>query len=249
MVRLRQTIAIAALLTLGGLIVTSSRPGSIGVYQREALAFWLLLLPLAVTVVGLILGRYWSRWLALAGGIAVLPWAVAITFGPRYGIPLTRPAVALAASALLLWAMLGRGMFERYEGRVGDVNWRGPRMSLVRWTIICNIASILALYVFVAAYQYRIGWHLGLMAAPLFVLIVGVWLLAHQKTIGLLLVAAACILFVPAGAYFVWTEASYTGEAILFGAIFAPGVLTGWASLLAFSRPLLAALRGHGTLD
>jgi hypothetical protein len=249
MVRLRQTIAIACLLTLGGLIVTSDRPGSFGVYQREAIAFWLLLLPLAVTVIGLAFGRYWSRWLALAGGIAVLPWAIAMTFGPRYGLPLTRPVVALVASALLLRAMLGRAMFERYEGRVEDVNWSGPRMSLVRWTIVCNIASIQALYVFVAAYQYRIGWHIGLMAAPLFALIIGVWLLAHQKTIGLLLVAAACILFVPAGAYFVWTEASSTGEAILFGAIFAPGVLTGWASLLAFSRPLMAALRGHGTLD
>ena len=68
--------------------------------------------------------------------------------------------------------------------------------------------------------------------------LLGVLLLARRKTIGLLLVAGCCLAFVPAGGYFVWREAQYVGEAMLFAVAFAPGILTGWACLLVFGRPL-----------
>ena len=74
-------------------------------------------------------------------------------------------------------------------------------------------------------------------------LVVGVLLLGFQKTIGLLLVAVSCVLFVPAGTYFVWKEASYTGEVYLFAATFLPGVIAGWACLFAFGKPIWNALR------
>ena len=48
---------------------------------------------------------------------------------------------------------------------------------------------------------------------------------------------------VPAGGYFVWKEATYVAEAVLFGAVFLPGVLMGWVCLVAFGRPMLAMLR------
>lgn len=243
MVRARKAIAVAALAALGGLIVTTGLRGPGGTYERGAVAMWALLLPLAITMGGLAGNRYWARWLAIAAGIAVLPWAAAFTFGPRYGLPVTRPLVALIASLLLIGGASGAVMFDHYEGRASGMDWRGPRMSIVRWTVICNVASALGLYVFVAAYDYQMRWHHALLASLLLGLGTGVVLLAHQRTIGLLVVALCCVLFVPAGAEFVLTEASDAGETILFAVIFAPGVLTGWASLFAFSKPLWRALR------
>jgi hypothetical protein len=128
-------------------------------------------------------------------------------------------------------------MFERYEGRAAT-DWTGPRMGLVRWTIILNLASALELFLFVVAYRYTIGWHAAIPAGLLAGLLAGVLLLARQKTAGLLLVTLSCILFVPAGTFFVWREARHGGEVYLFAALFLPGVLAGWACLVAFARDL-----------
>ncbi len=238
MIEMRRTIGLVALGTLGALIVTSDPTGPSGTQDRFVLAMWLLLTPLVVTIGGLVRGAYWSRWMALAAGIAVLPWASVLASSPSYGMPVIRPTVALGASLVLLLSLSGRAMFERYEGGSTSVDWSGPRMTLVRWTIICNMASVLAFYLFVVAYDYRIEWHILIPGSLLLGLILGVLLLARQKTVGLLLIAICCVCFVPAGGYFVWTEASHVGEAILFGAIFFPGVLTGWASLFAFGKPM-----------
>lgn len=240
---LRKTLAVAALIVFAALIVTSNPRDPHGGYARLSVAMWLLLVPLAVTILGIIRQAYWGRWLALAAGVAVLPWASAVLIGPRYGMPVERPMLALGAALLLLSSLLGRSMFERYEARARSADWSAKRMALVRWTIVFNIASVLALYVFVAAYDYRIDWHLAIPASLLIGLLIGVVLLAHQRTIGLLLVALCCVLFVPAGSYFVWQEASYAAEAILFAAIFLPGVLCGWATLLAFSKAIWRYLR------
>jgi len=239
--RTRQTIAILALLSLGGLIVTLER-GSYGVDPRLVVATRLLLIPLGLTIVGLALEKFWSRWLALAGAIAVLPWALVLTFGLPRGAPLTQQTVALVASLVLLVSLSGRAMFERYEGHAAT-EWSGPRMGLVRWTIILNMASALGLFLFVVVYRYAIGWHVAIPAVLLAGLVAGVLLLARQKTVGLLLVALSCILFVPAGTFFVWQEASHTGEVYLFAAAFLPGIIAGWACLFAFGRPMWRALR------
>ena len=116
-------------------------------------------------------------------------------------------------------------------------------MALVRWTIICNMASVLGLYLFAVAYNYAVGWHVLIPASLLLGLLLAVLLLAHQKTGGVLQLAACCVLFVPSGSYFVWTEARYAGEAILFAVLFLPGVLTSWAVLLSFSRPMWRFLK------
>lgn len=240
--RARQTIAILALLSLGGLIVTLER-GSYGVDPRLVLATRLLLAPLGLTVIGLVMEKVWSRWLALAGAIAVLPWAVVLTFGMPRGAPLVQQTIALVASLLLLVSLPGRAMFERYEGNAAT-DWSGPGMGLVRWTIILNMASALGLVLFVVVYRYAIEWHVAIPAVLLGGLAVGVLLLARQMTAGLLLVAVSCILFVPAGAFFVWKEASHTGEIYLFAAAFLPGIIAGWACLVAFGGPMWRALRG-----
>ena len=191
--RARQTIAILALLSLGGLIVTLER-GSYGVDPRLVFATRLLLVPLGLTVIGLVMEKVWSRWLALAGAIAVLPWAVVLTFGMPRGAPLVQQTIALVASLLLLVSLSGRAMFERYEGNAAT-DWSGPDMGLVRWTIILNMASALGLLLFVVVYRYAIEWHVAIPAVLLAGLALGVLLLARQMTAGLLLVAVSCILF------------------------------------------------------
>lgn len=241
MILLRKIIAIGALLALGGLIVTLEG-GAYGVNPGLVVATKLLLVPLGAAVVGLALGRHWGRWLGLAAAVAVLPWALYLSFGLPSGVPLMQQTIALIASALLLVALPGRAMFEHYEGRTAT-DWSGARMGLVRWTLILNLASAVGLFVFVAVYRYRIEWHVAVPAALLVGLVVGVLLLARQKTVGLLLVALSCVLFVPAGVFFVWKESSWAGGAHIFAASFLPGVLAGWACLIAFGRPVWRALR------
>lgn len=242
MILLRKVIAIGALLALGGLIVTLER-GAYGVNPGLVVATRVLLVPLGVTIVGLALEKHWGRWMALAAAVAVLPWAIYLTFGLPPGVPLMQQTIALVASALLLVTLLGRSMFERYEGGRAPTDWSGPRMGLVRWTLILNLASSVGLFVFVAVYRYRIEWHVAVPAVLLLGLLAGVLLLARQKTAGLLLVALSCVLFVPAGAFFVWKESSWAGGAHIFAASFLPGVLAGWACLIVFGRPVWQALR------
>ncbi len=242
MITIRKTLALAALLTLAGLIVLSDARSPGGSEDRWVVSFWGFLPLLLVSMVGLVRGRAWARWLGLAGGIAVLPWAMALLLKP-YGLSAVRPATALAAALVLIASLIGRSMFDEFEGRATRVDWRGRGMSLIRWTIVLNLASVLALYLFVVAVQYRHAWHLAIPAATLVGLVAGVLLLAYQKTGGLLLVALCCVAFVPAGAYFVSREASSQEEAVLFAIVFLPGVLMGWASLLRFGRPILRYLR------
>lgn len=241
MVLIRKIVAILALAALGGLIVTLER-GSYGVNPRLVVITRVLLLPLVLTMIGLAREKAWSRWLALAGAVAVLPWALVLTFGLPGGVPLRQQTIALVASLLLLVSLPGRAMFERFEGKA-RMDWSGPRMALVRWTIILNVASVLGLFLFVALYRYSIEWHVAIPAVLLFGLVAGVLFLGLQKTIGLFLVAVSCVMFVPAGTYFVWREASHTGEVYLFAASFLPGVIAGWACLFAFGKPIWNALR------
>jgi hypothetical protein len=251
MILFRKIVALLSLSALGGLIVTLER-GFYGVNPRFVLVAYLLLVPLGLSMIGLVMERLWSRWLALAGAVAVLPWAFVLTFGMPRGVPLIQQSIALVASVLLLLSLSGRAMFERYEGQgkkgqgkmgQGKMDWSGPRMRLVRWTIILNIASAIGLLLFVAVYRYSVEWHVAIPAVLLMGIVVGVLLLAQQKTFGLLLVALSCVLFVPAGTFFVWKEASYSGEVYLFAAVFLPGVVAGWACLFSFGKPIWQALR------
>jgi hypothetical protein len=236
--RIRKALALAALATLGLLIVTADWRLPDGSLQRSAVAFWVLLVPLVGTMVAFAGERTWSRWPVLAVAIAVLPWSVALLLGPTYGAPTFRAQLALLAAVVLFLSTSGKGMAQHYEGKTKGGAWGGARMSLVSWTIAANLASILTLYVFVAGYRASVPWVIGIPAALLLGLLIGVLLLAYQKTAGLLLVGVCCILFLPTGGYFVWREAQYPGEALLFAAAFAPGVVTGWACLLVFGRPM-----------
>ncbi|MEJ2342957.1 MAG: hypothetical protein P8Y10_12210 [Gemmatimonadales bacterium] len=237
MFTMRKWLGLAALTTLGGLIITSN-PSGPGGDDRVLTALWLLLVPLAITIGGLAGEAYWSRWLALAAGVAVLPWGTALTVTPTYGHPALPRLLLLAASLLLLLSLTGRSMFAHYEGRAGNTAWSGRLMGLVRWTIICNIASVLSLYLFVVAYDYELAWQFAILASLFGGLVAGVLLLARGRTVGILIVGLCSACFVPVGGLFVWREATYAGEALLFAAIFLPGVLTAWISLVAFGKPI-----------
>jgi hypothetical protein len=239
---MRKAVAVAALLALGGLVVVLSPRTALDGYGRFELAVTALLVPLVIAVAGIVLETFWARWLALAIGVAVLPWGLVLTVVPL-GMPRLRQAVALGAALLLLLSLAGRTMMARYEGRSETTDWSGRRMAVVRWTIICNIASILFLYLFTAVYDYRVDWVLAVPAALMFGMIGGVVLLARGKTLGLLALAVCCLLLVPAGTYFVWTEANHLGEVFLFALSFLPGILTGLASLVVFGGPMWRFLR------
>jgi hypothetical protein len=243
MFRARKFVAVLALLALAGLAVTAPSRGPVGAYREENLAMWAGLAPLAVAIVAVLLSRPWGRWLALATAVAVLPWAGALTFGETYGAPTTRPAIARGSAARVLLSLTGRTAYRGFEGSARNIDWSGRRMTLVRWTLILNLASGFGLFLFAVFYQPRVAWH-ALIPGTLFIgTLAGVLLLARQRTAGLLMVALCCLLLVPAGGYFVAREASYTGEAVLFWTIFAPGVLVGFATLTAFARPMARALR------
>ena len=111
-------------------------------------------------------------------------------------------------------------------------------MKSMRSVVTAGQASVLSLYLFVVAYDYELAWQFAILASLLGGLVAGVLLLANGRTVGILLVALCSACFVPVGGLFVWQEATYVGEAVLFAAIFLPGVLTAWASLVAFGRPM-----------
>lgn len=236
--RVRKALALVALASMGLLIVTVQARLPDGSYDRSTVAFKVLLVPLVVTVLAFARELPWSRWPALAAGIAVLPWGAVFLWGPNYGAGTSRALVAVLSSLVLIVGLSGSAMVSHYEGRSRDMDWLDRRMGLVSWTIACNIASILSLYVFVFAYRPSTVWVAIIPALLLIGLVVGVLLLARQKTIGLLLVGGCCLAFVPAGGSFVLREARWAGEAILFAVVFAPGVVTGWASLVVFGRPV-----------
>jgi hypothetical protein len=240
MIAFRKAVAVICLATFSLLIVTSSGTGPLGSAAHFSIPILLLLLPLAVAAVGIVMGVHWCRWFGLAAALAVLPWACAFVFTTGYAIPVIRPRLALAASVLLFLSLTGPGMFQHFEGRSVAVDWSGPRMILVRWTAICNMASVLVLYFFVVAYNYRVEWHHLVMLLLLLALLLGVLLVCFQKTAGLLIVALSCLLFVPAGTYFVLHEAAFLGEALLFALVFLPGVGTAVASMIVFGKPVLS---------
>jgi len=75
MILIRKIVAVLSLAALGALIVTLER-GYYGVNPRFVTVANLLLIPLGLTMIGLVIDKVWARWLALAGAVAVLPWAV-----------------------------------------------------------------------------------------------------------------------------------------------------------------------------
>jgi hypothetical protein len=233
MVGARKVASVAALLVFAGLIVRAVNPGSPLTQGRFETSMWFLMVPLGLTALGVFRERAWGRWLALGAAVAVLPWAAVLTATPF--MARAAPVAALVACLVLLVSLTGPTVAERFEGP--------DRIPLISWTIICNVASVLVLYLFVGAYDYPVGWHAGVTGALLLALILGTLRLAAGKTLGLLVVGLCAALLVPTGSYFVAREAVHAGEAFLLVAVFLPGILTAAACIARFGRPIWQVLR------
>ncbi|MDH3732814.1 MAG: hypothetical protein OEU54_04735 [Gemmatimonadota bacterium] len=241
MIHIRKVAAVLALLSLGGLIVTTVETGLSGP-DRFASAMRLLLVPIVLTAIGLIREVAWARWVALGAAVAVLPWSGVLVATPQ--IAVGAPEVALTASITLLVALSGRSMAERFEGATARSDLSPRRVALLGWTVACNVASILVLYLFVSAYDYRVGWHVAVTGGLMLGLIVSVVALTRGKTAGILGVAVSCLLLVPVGAAFIAEEAAHTGEAMLLVGAFLPGIITAAACVSVFGGPMWKILRG-----
>ena len=104
--------------------------------------------------------------------------------------------MALMAALVLLLSLTGKRMFEAYEGPSQPNDRTGRKMAVVRWTIIVNLASVVALYFFVTVYLHAVGWHVLIPASLLLGLLAGVLLLGAEKSVGILIVALCCLSFV-----------------------------------------------------
>lgn len=226
----RTLLALVALALLAGIVVTF-RPSGLPI-GREAstIAVRMLLIPLGLAAVGLMRRASWGEVTGLSIALAVLPWAFVLTVTPSLGAPITRQTIALAAAVLLLVALVRPSAGGRSEA------W-------IRWCLVLNLASIFHLYMFVTAYRFGASWQLVVLGSLLAALVVGVGLLARQKTIGLLLLAASALLLVPGAALFVGAEARSPHEAVFFWLLFAPGILAAVGSVLVLGRPLISVIR------
>ncbi len=233
----RKTIAVGSLLTLGGLAATVSGPSYSGQGDLR-LAFLPLLLPLGLTVFGVIASKAWARWLALASAIALLPWALAIVAEDGFRIRQIEPWLVLGASVLLLITLTGRATYDDFEGRDPTERWAGRRMALIRWTVICNVAAVLNLWTFATAYTPAAAWHTLIPGLSAVGLVLGAGFLARQKTVGLLILAVCCVAFPPAASYFVSEQSTGAAEKLLFVFLFLPGWTTAVASLVSFAGPI-----------
>ena len=239
----RNAAAAIGLLTFAGLILVACPIAAGRTPDRVALAMWGLLAPLAVTLVGVLRGAPWARWLALGAAVAVLPWALVLTVAPL-GLPVGRHIVALAASLAVFGGLAGPSASGRRGDREERVDRGSRHTALVGWTIAANIASMLALYLFLVAFDYRSGWNLAAVWTFLVLLLFGVMALGRGKTAGILAIALAGLGLVVTGGAFLAPEANHVGEILLLGSIFLPGIVMGTALLCAFARPMWRVLRG-----
>ena len=233
----RKSIATAALAVMLALLVTAL----VTAPPFHSTSRWILVLPLVISIAGILTARAWGRWLGLAIAVAVLPWTLVLSLDPT--LPSIRGFTTLACVLALFATLSGQTMILHFEGRQTAIDWTGPRMRWLRWAIICNLASVLALLLFVLLYDAAFDWHLPVFTALIAGLVTGTLLLARQLTAGLLLVWLCALAILPVLALFIRAAGADPAENILLVANLAPGIITGWATAFVFGRPLWRFLR------
>jgi hypothetical protein len=261
-VRWVQVRAIAATVGLSALALANAVVGATGEF------YWpvdrvapLLLTPLCGgAAVAVAAGRWWARFYALS----VALFFVLRPFGN--GQPYGEAWTFLVGLALLA-CLLGRAMLLSFEGRApAPMVWTGPRVGVVRWAIVTNAAAVLGdvmaqLHVARGAAVPGVVLDrliLGALIALGGVLLVGLLLLARQRTIGLFVAAFAVtcmtvILVILAAPE--WLHAHHatehgmeidyapTLEAMVM-VMTPPGLVMAWAAVVVWSRPIIRFLRG-----
>jgi hypothetical protein len=239
----------AAVFLMGGSAVALL---ALFVWGRPALDTSGLLVVAAALVVGTVAlarGAWWGRIVPIAWSTSVAVLSVVALTRNLYGFG------GLLAGAILLRACLaGKAMFARHEGQAPpELDWTRPGMRLVRAAVTANLGAFLGGVTYAMAMFYEpppvpccFGpcHHHHFPTVPFCVclamsasMLVGVVLLARQRTAGLLL-AAVSALAVPV---VLISSRHVLGEWAL---IFGPGIVCGWLVLGRFLPAMARFLRG-----
>ena len=206
-----------------------------------------LLLMVTFAMYGLARDRPWGRWAGLgvglfstwyAGTMSVKGWSDHSGWGVLAGV-----------GALLLLSLLGRSMYQHYDGQTMPLPKTlsdKVRLTLVRWACIVGI-SFLPFGVSSAFASHAQGWsvlsvwHTPIMIGLMAVFLAGVVLVVRMRTAGVLLIALAgtaiAWLFGPVSGYggVAWFEvACRSGHTLVY-----------LVPLVALSAPILRILRGR----
>jgi hypothetical protein len=255
--RTRRLVAVLVMATSVALTIAALSSLGVNLQRSGVLAVGAALL---VGTVALAWEAWWGRLLPLAWSVClmilgVLGVADHTDWGPAF----------LGAGVLLSLSLTGKEMFARFEGKAPPpLDWTGPGMRLVRATVVASLSAFLggvALAPAILAWNPQPrphpDWHPGnlpMEPAPdptgllvvcvvlTVLLLIGVILLARQRTAGLLLVGVAA-LGVPV-ALVVNPDVLRAGGFLIFAAVFGPALLCGWISLGRFVPGMVRLLRG-----
>jgi hypothetical protein len=261
--RLRRIAAIVLLAAvaafwLAALVSALLRPSTIGLFYvgpawvaplQHGLAFSLVL----AAIVGLARSWWWARMWTFSLAFA----ALAQVFINYLSFPSVRElSLVTGWAAALLVCLAGRRFRAHHEARTAGLDWEAPGMGVLWWAIVLNGATMVLLPLkLIAAWQISVGcfgphhgpidhqapayWPSVLVAG---LLLVGLLLLARQKTAGLLLTASASVALPLVLAQTLRESFSlFDARMELLPAV--PGLLAAWLALGVWARPLWRLLR------
>jgi hypothetical protein len=240
--RVRQ--AVAGLLMAASAVWLGS--GLLGWWHpdHELKGLWAVFAVVVVGTVGFAQGAWWGRMVPFAWSASVsLVTVMAVVSGADLA------GWFLAGGLLLMGCVAGRQMFERYEGQApAPLDWRQPGMGLVRIALVANLHAFLVAVTIVPMLRFTQSCIFeGFDTSPLMavclamtaILLVGVVLLARQRTAGLLLVAVSAV-----GLPLVLlTRRSHGESPLILALLLAPGILCGWLALGRFLPGMVRLLR------
>jgi hypothetical protein len=219
-----------------------------------------VLAALLVGTVALARGAWWGRFLPLAwsASLAVLGLTVA-PVKEGYGTGTMNWGLTFLGGAILLpLCLVGREMFARYEGQAPPpLDWTRPGMRLVRAAVVANLSAFLGGMVLAPAiFAWRQHYDpyatidapnpdptalLAICLAMTVLMLIGVVLLARQRTAGLFLVAIAAV-GVPL-VLIANREVLKGPGAWIFMGVFGPALLCGWVAVGRFVPGMVRLLR------
>jgi hypothetical protein len=228
----------------------------------QVLACWIQVGVFGGAAVALATGRWWGRFLPLS-----IAWSFILSLLHSGGLGLPRLNTWLGV--ILLLCLSGRAMQERFEAKAPlPIDWTAPSMAIVRCALVITAAGLYGqlMDLLVLAREVR-GlplWHIDppyshcwpawpcvtdagdflLLLGLEVVLMVGLVLLARQRTVALLLIAVAALV----GTLLLVREIPvfqlHTPPLNMLLDL-APGLVLSWAAVIVWSRPVVRLLRGR----
>jgi hypothetical protein len=200
---------------------------------------------LLLGMLGLAQGAWWGR-------IVPLAWSVGVAAVSTLALVLGRRPqawqvwLALAGALVLIACLSGKEMFAHYEGKAPPpLDWTRPGMRLVRTAMVANVYAFLVAVAIVPVLTTIDGCVLlrpqqaAACLAMMAILVVGLVLLARQRTAGLLLVAVS-VMGLPL-MLMAWRGA--LEEVLILSVAIAPGIVCGWLALGRFVPGMVRLLR------